>query len=633
MIRTFFFSTLLIFFTLSSKAQFGKYNVLSIPDSLRKGADAVVREDDVVFTVKDMATATMKAHYVITILNEKDDRDLAFMAGSDKFQYLDEATINVYDAFGNKLKTYSKKDMQTASFGEGLVEDGKTTYFKVSAASYPITIEEDCIIKHKGILEYDNYVIANSGHSVQEGSYEISVPTALGLRYKAINTTLQPKISTDGLNTKYKWSAANVKALPYESHSGPSANYLPYISISPNKFQLEDKPGDFTSWKNYGDWYKQLYGQYVNLSPKYISFIQNLVKGETTDIGKAKVLYNYLQQNMRYVSIQLGIGGLRPFPADFVQEKKYGDCKALSNYMQAALQLVGVKSYSAIIKAGANQYSVSDDFPEEAFDHAILCIPQPKDSIWLECTSKYTDFGVLGDFTENRKALLITENGGVLVSTPQSQPTENVFDCRTDIMLDTDGGGKVTSKLLCKGEYKFNMVGNFNQRTDDEKRTSFIHGLGWKQPDKLDIANGDRSETPYQTTAVMDYEQLYSFKAGSKMFLPLRLYPVFSADVPVTEKRKHDYYFEHPYQLLDSTVYHLPENFSVESLPKDKNLETAFGKYTSHCVFDEAAKTVTVIAFLEITKHVVPPSKYTELLNFKKYLDEDMGEKLVVKAN
>lgn len=633
MIRTFIFSTFFVLLAIASKAQVGKYNVLSIPDSLRKNAEAVVREDNVVYNVKDISTATMRAHYVITILNEKDSRDLIFVAGSDKFQYLDDASITVYDATGNKIKTYTKKDMQTSSFGEGLVEDGKTTYFRVSAPSYPITIEQDYTVKHKSILEYPNYVIANTDHSVQDGSYEIIVPTALGLRYKAFNTNLKPTITTDGTNTIYKWAATNIKAIQYERHSGPAANYLPYISISPNKFQMDDKPGDFTSWKNYGEWYKQLYGQYVNLSPKYIPIIQNLVTGQITDVDKAKVLYNYMQQNMRYVSIQLGIGGLRPFPADFVQEKKYGDCKALSNFMQAALQIVGVKSYSAIIKSGANQYSVSDDFPEHAFDHVILCIPQPKDSIWLECTSKYTDFNVLGDFTENRKAMLVTENGGVLVSTPKSKCTENVFDCKTDIVLNTDGGGTVSSKILCKGEYKFNMVGSLYQRTDDEKRASFIHGLGWKQPDKLTISTGDRSETPYNTTATMDYEELYNFKAGSKMFLPLRLYPIFSADVPITERRKHDYYFEHPYQLFDSTVYHLPDGFSVEGLPKDKNMETSFGKYTSHYIYNESAKTVANIVFLEITNHIVPVKKYAELIAFKKYLDEDMGEKLVVKGN
>ena len=70
--------------------------------------------------------------------------------------------------------------------------------------------------------------------------------------------------------------------------------------------------------------------------------------------------------------------------------------------MKAALKAVGIKSYIALINAKYNSEPVDPSFPENGFDHVILCIPQPKDSIWLECTSNTTDFGVLGSFTENR---------------------------------------------------------------------------------------------------------------------------------------------------------------------------------------------------------------------------------------
>src|SRR6185312_13501516 len=152
--------------------------------------------------------------------------------------------------------------------------------------------------------------------------------------------------------------------------------------------------------------------------------------------GKARFLYNYLQKNVRYVSVQLGIGGYKPFPASFVDEKKYGDCKALSNYMLTLLKTVGIPSYCAVINAGTNAEPADPDFVNDPFNHIILCVPFKNDTTWLECTSATSPFGKLGSFTENRKALLVTEDGGKLVNTPRSTMQDNQFNSAVHLVLN-----------------------------------------------------------------------------------------------------------------------------------------------------------------------------------------------------
>jgi hypothetical protein len=116
-----------------------------------------------------------------------------------------------------------------------------------------------------------------------------------------------------------------------------------------------------------------------------------------SDKDKVRFLYRYLQQNMRYVSVQLGIGGLKPFPAMFVDQKKYGDCKALTNYMGALLRAVNIPSCYAIVNAGTNAKPADPKFPDNVFNHVILCVPLKNDTTWLECTSNTQPFGQLGD--------------------------------------------------------------------------------------------------------------------------------------------------------------------------------------------------------------------------------------------
>jgi hypothetical protein len=356
-----------------------------------------------------------------------------------------------------------------------------------------------------------------------------------------------------------------------------------------------------------------------------------MVKNATTDREKAAILYDYMQNNMRYVSIQLGIGGLKPFPASFVDEKKYGDCKALSNYLKSALDAVGVKSNIVIIQGSNMPRDVPEDFPANYFNHAILCIPQPKDTIWLECTSTTLPFAQLGPFTENRKAMMVTTGGGALVNTPVSNYKSNTKTVNTLIEVNEEGGAKVKTSFSVWGDGRDELLNRYHDLKEDEKRKYFITYNEWKQPDNLEISNSKNKANPYLVSATMDYEKIFSFNAGSKLFFEPRLYPVFDEEIPEYEKRVRDYYFTCPYQAIDTTVYKFPAGFTAENIPKNKLVDFPFANYTCNYNWDAATRTLTAIALLQIKERVIKAADYTKLVDFKKQVMADMNEKIVMK--
>ncbi|MBL0181421.1 MAG: DUF3857 domain-containing protein [Chitinophagaceae bacterium] len=625
------FLSVAFLFVIAVHAQVNIYSALTIPDSLKKDADIVIRDENIRLTVKDKNTAWYDVHQVMTIMNEQGKKFLFFIQYSDKFHALDEAEIKVYDMLGNKKNTYSKKEMTAQNYGEGLVPEGKVTYFDVTAPSYPITVEYTYSIKFKGILSLPGYDYHSPWQSVQHSVFEVEAPADLGVRYKLVNTELQPELIHSGSRDMLRWEVKNLNAYKLEKHSGSPFLYEPMVLIGPNKFQLDDYEGDMTSWKNFGNWINDLYAKTTGLPDEKKKFYQAMVRNASTDREKAQILYAYLQNNMRYVSIQLGIGGWRPFPASFVDEKKYGDCKALSNYLKSALDAVGIKSNLIIIYRDYEPRIVDEKFPMNDFNHVILCIPQQADTVWLECTSTTLPFSNLDITTLNRKGMLITDNGGILINTPVSNYQKNTEVIRTVIEVNGEGGAVVNTTSAITGEERDDLLMRFHDMKDDEKRKYFLTDRSWKQPDVLNITTADKTSNPYWLKASMEYDKVYSFNAGSKLFFEPRLYPIFDEDIPENNKRMRDYHFTCPYQVLDTTVYKFPAGYTLENLPKNRSVTRPFAQYTCTYTWDANAHTLISVALLQLKERVIKAADYDALYDFNKQVMADVNEKIVMK--
>ncbi len=607
-----------------------EYSVLNIPTELRKNASAVLRLDETRFTIKDINNARMDVHQVVTILNEDASRYLDFVEFSDKFRKLEEAEVNVYDASGKKMKSYSKKDMVSGAYGSGMVEDGKYTHFQVNAPAYPITIEHIYTIKYNGLLDYPDSFIQVPGVATQHFLYVAEVDNSIGLRYRTLNIKLPPTTSVDKNVTTYTWKVDNQPAIPREAESGPSSNYYARLELAPNKFKMMNYEGDMTSWKSYGEWTNSLIKEDNKLNATNATFIRNLVAGAGNDIEKARIIYNYLQKNMRYVSIQLGIGGWKPFSADFVQDKKYGDCKALSNYMKAALDAVNVKSIYAIVNAGENGIVAAEDFPSSPFNHIILCIPQTKDSVWLECTSNISDFGVLGNFTENRKALLVTENGGVLVNTPGSKAENNRLNLKSVYKINEDWGGSIETRIEATGEFKESMVQFLKDKSGDDKLKYVVKSLRWTQPDNFTLQLEPIKPGTLIANTRAGYDQVYSMKIPSKVFMDKKHYRFFTERIPDNKERKQDYYFSFPFVKTDTTIMIFPEGYVIADMPKDKNITNELGTYTGTYQWEASSRKFTIINSLTINQVKIAAADYAKLFAFARQVQEDVDGKLVI---
>jgi hypothetical protein len=608
------------------------YKAAGIPDSLKEDANSVLRYSMVDFAVSGPGKAVDKIHTIVTILNEKGDNEARkVLHYNKKYNSISSYEMKIYNADGTLLKKYHKSDMydRAAIDNESIITDDRILAIEHTISSYPVTVEMIYEDDNRSLIDLGLWQIQIPEQSIQNSYFHLSIAADAGFRYLNRNTKVKPiKTNTDKLET-YAWQVSNLKAIKIEE-GAESWCVLPKIYMAANNFEFYSIPGNISSWQSYGKWLQDLNADVCKLSPQREAEIRKMTDTIKSDKDKARFLYRYMQQSMRYVSVKLGIGGLKPFAASFVDDKKYGDCKALSNYMCALLKAVNIPSYCAIINAGSNLEPADPSFPYHPFNHEILCVPFKGDTTWLECTSSIQPFGKLGPFTENRNALIVTEDGGKLVSTPKSIAQDNQFNSETHIVLDADGGARAQVKIFSTGEYRAMYIGMAEIKADEQKEF-LLRDLNIKQPSAFDFTSGQDGNYTKEIDLNLEYDKFCDVIAGDKQFYKPWAFSLWHSTVPIEEKRKSDFYFEFPLQKSSVTTIDLPTGFEVETLPANQSLKFTYGNYDIKYVYDAAKNQVVSTAKFNLNNQVIPAAKYTELQQYIDAVARAQNKKLVIK--
>src|SRR5690606_33061791 len=211
----------------------------------------------------------------------------------------------------------------------------------------------------------------------QKSTFKVVTHPQVKLRINSKNYQQSPVIESNDKLRSYSWSTENLPASRYEPYSPIFSKNNISVEVVPEKFEYFNIEGEITDWHSFGLWMNQnlLKGK-QNLPESTIEKIKYLTRNIASDKEKAKVLYEYLQNKTRYISVQIGIGGFEPITASEVDRLGYGDCKALVNYMMSLLEVVNIPSYYCHVEAGNTKIDIDPEFANIVDgNHVILCIP------------------------------------------------------------------------------------------------------------------------------------------------------------------------------------------------------------------------------------------------------------------
>ena len=607
-----------------------KYPVSDIPEELKANVNVVIREDHMKFKIHERNRATHYVHFVVTIFNEKGNYYASTDVSYDKLTKVLDLNATVYDAQGNPIKKLKNKEIYDHSSFDGftLFSDDRLKSIDLSQSIYPYTVEFEYELEYKFLYYIPSPWWGGENVSYQNASYELTYPPALVPRYKLYNIEAAPKKNSGSGFETLTWTFENIKPMKFESFGPPRAELIPHIIAAPSEFEFEGYVGKMDSWLNYGKWHQSLNKDRDALPVAVKQKIREITKSLSTTEEKTRAVYEYMQSKTRYVGIQLGIGGWQPFSAEVVDQTGYGDCKALSNYTIALLKEAGVKGYYTKIYAGKNEGGLNTDFPSNQFNHIVVSVPNGKDTLWLECTSQTNPFGYQGTFTEDRWALMITEDGGKLVRTINYTSEQNLQSRTAQVTIDDLGNGEAKVRTTERGiQYEnggldeiFNSSDKQKKWIEENTRIPNFNINAFSISEKKD-------KIPSATIALDLTLTRYASVSGKRLFIRPNLMNRITFVPEKIAERKSDVVCRTNYTDLDTINFSVPENLYPEFLPEPIIIKSKFGEYEASFKFD--AGKVTYTRRMKVWKGRFPKETYNELVDFYKNVNKADNIKLV----
>ncbi|MGO4290466.1 DUF3857 domain-containing protein [Chitinophaga sp. RAB17] len=594
------------------------YPAKNIPAALKENAHVVKRLDETTVKVNDLSDTRITYHYITTVLDEAGAADVHLYEYYDKLREIRSISGALYDADGELVKRLKQSEIRDVSAVDdaSLMTDARMKLHQFYYAVYPYTVEYTVEVRSGNTAWLPLWQPQDGiDCTVEQSKLTVTVPSDYALRYRSYLYNGEPVATTDKNIKTYAWEVKQLAALKSEVNPDEFYRRTPSVFLASTDFELERYKGNMSTWKDFGTFvYKLNEGRDV-LPDNIKAKVQELTKGISSRAEKIKVLYKFMQQNNRYISIQLGIGGWQTFEATAVAAKGYGDCKALSNYMMALLKEAGIKSNCVLVKAGPNAHTIREDFPSFQFNHVILCIPDAKDTTWLECTSNTMPVGYLGAFTDNRPVLLIDEKESKLIRTPFYGMDCNEQLRTVSALVDSSGNIDISAVTIHSGLQQDGLHSMIHELSEEKQLEALRKGLDLSS---YDITGYRCKELGTVIPSIEEKIQIkghnYATVTGKRMFLVPDILSRGGMKLDAEEARKSEIKFNYAYRDIDTVNITLPPGYQPESLPAGVTVSGKFGTYSSTIVLK--GNTLNYIRKMEQKAGVFPATDFPELVKF-----------------
>lgn len=624
---------------------------VNMPDWVRQAAaqsipayppdtDAVVLEDAETYTVTGPAEYVRQHRRVVKILRPsgiEEGRYGVHFRREEKILGLHAWSI---DSAGHEYELKDKEFEERAWVSAQMYDDVRYRLGTVPGSQVGSIVAFESEVRTHPFLDEFTWT-PQEENPVLHSSITIQLPA--GYEYKDAWFGIPSSPPSNPAPNTWRWEVRNLAAIKHEEHMpefGALAGRLKLTYFGPGMQSMTD------SWNALGNWYNRLTSDRRQATPEITQKVTELTAGKTDFLSKARAITNFMQAEIRYVAIEIGIGGYQPHSAGDIFRARYGDCKDKATLLSTMLREAGIASDYVIIHTGRGV--VKPDVPSSWFNHAILAIELSGDSkndvlravitdkggkkyLLFDPTNPFTPLGEIPSYLQDSYALLVTPAGGEIIRTPVLDPAVNRYVRHGEFKLSADGTleGSVEGKMVgypaSQNRDIYSSLSELERKQMAERYvTRFLKSAALKDL-KLDALdrNSDELVIRYGLTS-----ERYAQVAGPLLIVRPRILGQYAFAL---EKKERQYPVELNSTAEDDDIYEIeiPSGYSVDDVPEPKKLDSSFASYQSE--FNIAGSKITYKRKFVNRALEIPTDKLAEFRSFQNQIAEDENAVVVLK--
>jgi transglutaminase-like putative cysteine protease len=431
---------------------------------------------------------------------------------------------------------------------------------------------------------------------------------------------LSHQVEPQGNEVVYRWAASNVARVDVEPAMPGLTEVAPYLHVS-----------TYQSWQEVGRWYWSLVLDQLQSDPTVKKAAAEATAGLHGDTEKVRALHRFVIEKTRYVGLEFGIHGYKPYPVSQVLLRRFGDCKDKALLLVALLREQGIDSELVLLRSRRAGLVDSQPASLAVFDHAITYVPRL--DLYLDSTAEFAGVSELPSQDQGVMVLRVGWGKTTLARTPVLPASANRAVRTWKVALAADGGARVDETVTVKGQAAQEWRAHY--QTPGERRERYAKVWNGRhtgaQLEAVDMTGIEDRNQPVFVRARALVPHMAQGNGRGEFHLSSS-----SREAELTQTyarlgtRRWPLVLGFPWQHEEELEYRLPEGFRLLRAPTARRVECAFGTFDLKVNVSSDGRAIKVLSLLSVERDRIAPSDYESFRAFLREADILLSEPIVI---